>query len=222
MGRPLNGAERFYGRWAPVYDLVATSPLIRAWRERAVDSLDLSGGETVVDMGCGTGANFPHLQRAVGPEGRVVGVDLVPEMLTEAERRTEATGWENVHVVRGDATRPPIDAADAILSTFVVGMFPDPKPVVRTWFDVVEAGGRVTLCNATRTTRTAARPLNALFRVYVRFTNAGTKWRIRSPVHLLDARWATASDTLLEGTVDHRRERGRLGFLTLASGRLPE
>ena len=100
---------------------MATVPVVRPWRARCVVELALSPGDTVVDMGCGTGANFPALREQVGPSGTVVGVDLVGSMLRQARQRVEQNGWENVHIVQGDATRPPVEAADALTSTFVVG-----------------------------------------------------------------------------------------------------
>jgi demethylmenaquinone methyltransferase/2-methoxy-6-polyprenyl-1,4-benzoquinol methylase len=52
-------------------------------RKRAVRALNLQRGDTVVDIGCGTGLNFPLLQGAIGPEGTIVGVDLTDAMLSQ-------------------------------------------------------------------------------------------------------------------------------------------
>ena len=134
----VGATQRFYGRWARLYDLVATAPGVDSWRERTVDALDLEPGDTVVEMGCGTGANFPHLREAVGPEGRVVGVDLTRGMLRRASERVDREGWDNVELVQADATRPPVAGpVDAVLATFVVGMFADPRPAVDGWVDVL-------------------------------------------------------------------------------------
>ena len=73
MTGDVSTAQAFYGRWARLYDLIATFPGVGSWRARAVDSLGLSAGDRVVEMGCGTGANFPYLRERVGPEGQVVG-----------------------------------------------------------------------------------------------------------------------------------------------------
>ena len=74
----------FYDRLAARYDLLATAPVVRGWRELAAEALDLDPGDTVVEMGCGTGANVPALREQVGPEGRVVGVDLTAAVLDRA------------------------------------------------------------------------------------------------------------------------------------------
>ena len=61
----------------------------RGQRRRAVESLDLRPGDTVVDMACGTGLNFQLLENAIGADGRIVGVDLTDAMLAQARQRIE-------------------------------------------------------------------------------------------------------------------------------------
>ena len=64
----------------------------RAQRLRAVQALGLRRGDSVVDVACGTGLNFPLIEEAVGPEGRIVGVDLTDAMLAQAQHRIETNG----------------------------------------------------------------------------------------------------------------------------------
>ncbi len=111
--------QEFYTRWAALYDAIATrTPGVGSLRETAIDRLAPERGDVVVDMGCGTGANLPYLRERVGPSGVVVGVDFTPGMVAHARRRIVAEGWSNVHVVRGDATRPPFGlAADDLAAT---------------------------------------------------------------------------------------------------------
>lgn len=217
-----NLSATFYGTAAGLYDLVATAPGIQSWRARAVETLALDEGDTVVEMGCGTGANFPALREAVGASGRVVGVDLVPAMLGRAQRRIDDAGWENVHVVHGDATQPPVAAADGLISTFVVGMLADPRAAVRTWIQCVTSGGRVTLLNAARTKQGYARVLNVPFRLFVRIGAPGHRLGRGSPVKRLEQRWEEASGALFEGTTAHHEQRLGLGLVPLASGQVPE
>src|ERR1700704_1808049 len=77
----------------------------RAQRLRAVRALGLRPGDTVLDMACGTGLNFPLLQKAVGPGGRIVGVDLTDAMLARAQDRIEANGWAKANLVQGLSAR---------------------------------------------------------------------------------------------------------------------
>ncbi len=57
---------------------------LKAYRLLAIKKLSLQPGSFVIELGCGTGLNFPLLMEQIGPEGRVIGVDLTPEMLDVA------------------------------------------------------------------------------------------------------------------------------------------
>jgi ubiquinone/menaquinone biosynthesis C-methylase UbiE len=115
----------------------------RAQRLRAVQSLRLRPGDTVVDIACGTGLNFSLLEQVVGPEGRIVGVDLTDAMLAQAEQRIETNGWRNVSLVQADAAEldfPP--GVDAILSTYALTQVPECGVVVARGAAALARGGR--------------------------------------------------------------------------------
>ena len=96
-----------------------------AYRQRAVEALGLHTGDTVVEIGCGTGLNFALLQQTVGPMGRIIGVDLTDAMLEQARQRVADNDWSNVELVHRDAAeyRFPQDI-DGILSTFALALSP--------------------------------------------------------------------------------------------------
>lgn len=217
----LRATQQFYNRWAVLYDSLATAPGVTSWRERATETLTLSSGDTVLELGCGTGANFPFLREAVGPSGTVIGVDVAPGMLQQAQRRIDRRGWTNVHLVRGDATDPPIGAVDGLLTTFLVGMLGDPGAAVDSWLEQVRPGGQITLMNAERSNRPLVRPLNLAFRLFVRLTAPGFRGESRSPTRELERRWEEATKALFDGTVKHQEERLGAGFVVLASGTVP-
>ena len=75
----------------------------RAQRLRAVQALGLRAGDSVIDIACGTGLNFPLIEEVIGPDGRIVGVDLTDAMLARAQERIETNGWSNVSLVQADA-----------------------------------------------------------------------------------------------------------------------
>lgn len=123
-----------YDRSAGSYDLaLALFPVAGfragAYRRRAIAALGVQEGQTVVDLGCGTGHNLPLLARAVGEHGRVVGVDISAGALSRARRRTRAL--PQVEIVQADAAEvdlPPDTAR--VLSTFALSMMPDPEAVI--------------------------------------------------------------------------------------------
>ncbi|WP_336358325.1 class I SAM-dependent methyltransferase [Haloarcula sp. CGMCC 1.6347] len=213
----MTDAQSFYGRWARVYDWVANAPGVASWRDQGADSLALAPGDTVVEMGCGTGANVPVLRERVGPTGRIVGIDVTREMLDRARERSVRTGG-TVHYVQADAARPPVRAADAVLATFVTGIFEDPASAVDAWCDSVDPGGRVALLNFQRSPSALAAPLNLAFEGFVRLSAPGTRLSRRSHASAFERRVAAARERLTERTVARHYETMAGGFVGLLSG----
>src|SRR5680860_1453257 len=111
-------ARRKYARLARRYDvsLAVLQPWLSRYRRRAVDSLELRPGETVLDVGAGTGASLELLAAGVGPEGQVVAIEPSEAMLDAARRRADAASLRNVdfrHTTAQDASGLP--TADAAL-----------------------------------------------------------------------------------------------------------
>lgn len=224
-GRRAASTQAFYTRWGDLYDAIARhTPGVRRLRRRAVEALSLDPGDTVVEFGCGTGANFSFLREAVGPTGTVVGVDFTPGMVARAARRADR--WENVHVVRGDATRPPIRGAadgsaappDAVFASFLSGMLATPGDAVESWAALLAPGGRLGLLDLARSTG-AGRPLNPLFALVVRAsTPPGGDRSAATLTATLDERVAAAHRTLLETCRDPIHETTMLDFVRLSAG----
>jgi len=115
----------------------------RAQRLQAVRALGLRPGATVVDVACGTGLNFLLLEQAIGPNGRIVGVDLTDAMLGQARQRIETNGWRNVSLVQADAAEFDFPTkVDAILSTYALSHVPDCGDVIAHGAAALSRGGR--------------------------------------------------------------------------------
>jgi SAM-dependent methyltransferase len=124
MPRPASGrapdhdaALEQYRRRADGYDreLALFEPI----RSEAVAGLDLHRGDVVLDVGCGTGLSFELLHDRIGKGGRIVGIELCPEMLAKAQARVARQHWHNVDLVCAPAADARIDAfADAALFHF--------------------------------------------------------------------------------------------------------
>jgi len=114
-----------------------------AQRRRAVDALGLRPGDSVIDIACGTGLNFPPIEDAIGPDGRIVGVDLTDAMLAQAQDRRDANGWSNISLVQADAADfdfPP--DVDAILCTYALTQVPECAEVIARGTAALSEGGR--------------------------------------------------------------------------------
>lgn len=140
--------RHLYRRRARNYDISANLYYLLgirefAYRRKAVRALCLKRGDTVMEIGCGTGLNFKFLEDAVGPEGRVVGVDLTPEMLDGARRRIARNGWWNIELVQSDAAAYAFpDRTDEVISTFAMTLIPEYERVIRNGSAVLSPGKR--------------------------------------------------------------------------------
>jgi ubiquinone/menaquinone biosynthesis C-methylase UbiE len=147
-GRPQERLIETYRKKARHYDVTSRLYPVpgypqRAQRLRAVRALGLRAGDTVVDMACGTGLNFPLLERVVGPDGRIVGVDLTDAMLARAQDRIGTNGWGNISLVQADAAAFEFPAGvDAILSTYAMTQVPECAEVIAHGAAALAAGGR--------------------------------------------------------------------------------
>ena len=134
-------APTLYRRLAGSYDL--TTAWLEPYRHRAVSHLRLQPGDVVLDVGCGTGMSFETIQAAVGPSGRLVGVEPCPEMLAGARARVEAAGWDNVTLLEASAEEATVPGpVDAVLFAFTHDVMRSPKALANM-LGQVRTGGRL-------------------------------------------------------------------------------
>lgn len=112
-------------------------------RERAVELLSLRPGDVVIDVGCGTGLCFAALEAKVGERGRLIGIEQSVDMLEQAQKRIERSGWSNVDLVLGavDAVEIP-QMADAALFSFTHDVLRTPAALENV-VSHLRPGGRV-------------------------------------------------------------------------------
>ena len=115
--------------WAFWYDLLIWAITLgreRAFREKQIEFAHLAPGESVLDVGCGTGSLAILAKERVGPAGRVSGIDASPEMISRARKRAGKAGaevtFENAVV---EALPFPNASFDAVLSTVMMHHLPD-------------------------------------------------------------------------------------------------
>lgn len=154
MSNPRQEILDFFRDQASRYDLGVRAYRLMGidegrYRRDSVAALALHPGDTVIDLACGTGLNFPLLEKTVGAAGKIIGVDISPEMLEQARRRIEKAGWRNVELVQADLAQYAFPAGAAgILSTFSMYLIPEHDDVIRRGAAALPPAGRLAILDA--------------------------------------------------------------------------
>jgi ubiquinone/menaquinone biosynthesis C-methylase UbiE len=115
-------------------------------RKRAAARLNAKPGDRVLEIGCGTGRNFYHLREAVGPTGKVYGVDLSTGMLRKARALCERERWTNVELTQCDAAEYiPSEPLDGIIFGLSYNTMPHHLAVLRHAWKQLRPGGRIVI-----------------------------------------------------------------------------
>jgi demethylmenaquinone methyltransferase/2-methoxy-6-polyprenyl-1,4-benzoquinol methylase len=143
-----DSAAKYYDFALRLYGLIG---IRKAYRSRAVQTLGLQRGNCVVELGCGTGINFPLIVEQIGPEGRLIGVDLSPRMLACAQERVERAGWKNVELVQSDIVEYNFpEGVNGVLSIGVFGYLADCDRVIEAVSHALVPGGRLVIMDGKR------------------------------------------------------------------------
>jgi ubiquinone/menaquinone biosynthesis C-methylase UbiE len=123
--------------------------LPRGLRKKAVDLLTLRPGDRVLEVGCGTGRNFPYLYDAVGRSGHIYGVDLSSGMLRKANMLRDQHGWDNISLTQRDAADfSAPEQLDGVFFSLSYNTMPHHLKVLRQAWKQLHPGGRLVIMDA--------------------------------------------------------------------------
>jgi ubiquinone/menaquinone biosynthesis C-methylase UbiE len=141
---------RRYNRLAgiiPLFDWIFFQP--PGFRRKAAERLQLRPGDRVLEIGCGTGRNLGHLHTAVGPAGRVYGVDISPGMLGKARELCARHDWRNVMLTEQDAAEYAApEPLDGVLFGLSYNTMPHHLAVLQNAWSQLRPGGRLVVMDA--------------------------------------------------------------------------
>lgn len=156
VNRSKEDARASYNRLSRWYDVIAGSTE-KKYRDRGLEKLSAQPGERILEIGFGTGHCLVTLAQAVGPSGRVIGVDISDGMLAIARDRLQSEGLgERVNLHLGDAAKLDFIEAgslDGVFMSFTLELFDNPEipRVLQECHRILKPGGRLAVVSMTKT-----------------------------------------------------------------------
>lgn len=220
--------QKNYDTAAGYYDWLTGSVFegllgLAKYRRQAIDRLDDIEGATVLDLGCGTGRNFPLLQKRVGRKGRIIGVDYSMGMLTKARKRIREEKWTNIDLVRDDVVKlgTLLEPVDAVTAAWSLGIVYDLSTALKRALEMLRPGGYLSIMDFCR-----SRPehgwLKWLFPIYrfiLRRTGIDTAEDLNDA--LLRSKWRRGLRILDEGLERVQIAHYLFGAGLIVAGRKP-
>ncbi|MBL5767334.1 demethylmenaquinone methyltransferase [Heyndrickxia sporothermodurans] len=159
--------ESIYGNYDKMNSVISFQQHLK-WRKDTMNKMAVGKGKTALDVCCGTGDWTIALADAVGPEGKVIGLDFSKNMLKIAEEKVQTLGLKQVEIIHGNAMELPFedDTFDYVTIGFGLRNVPDYLHVLKEMYRVLKPGGLAVCLETSHPTLLGYRQL---FNFYFRF-----------------------------------------------------
>jgi len=151
MALTKSNIQKLYRRRAGSYDLSANLYYLIGFREAryrkiAISKLCLSEGDSVVEIGCGTGINFEYVLDYIGSRGKLIGIDLTDAMLEKAKERVKKNNWRNIELIQEDAAKYAFpNYISAVYSTFALTLVHEYEEIIKNIEESLQADGKLVI-----------------------------------------------------------------------------
>ena len=194
---------KWYDLIAPIYDKAIRS-LYLPYRRKVVKSLQLEPGQTVLDLGCGSGLNFELIMEGIGSQGKLIGVDFSIKMLKLAQKTIDQHGWKNVYLLQQDARQLNINELnihsnsgiriDRVLCTLGFSVFPNWENVFEKSYSLLERNGRYAIMDLYSKNRTFQTQIVNIL------ANSDISRRVWEPLQKICSNYSEERLSLMHGT----------------------
>lgn len=136
--------DNHYNKFSKLYDYgfgIGTLWLMGNMQRDAVKEIGLKKGDTVLDLGCGTGLLFKYLHAEVGDNGKIIGIDITPGMLEKAQDKINKNNWKNIELECADLADENLNIkADAAIFSLCLSLIPDCERVFKESLKLLKKG----------------------------------------------------------------------------------
>jgi len=116
-------------------------------RKKAINKLDLKPGQKVLDVACGSGSNFKHIEQQIGKKGHILAIDYTENMIKKAKKHAKKNHWHNIEFLQKDLAKAdlPCDHFDGIISTIGFCSIPDHKNALKNTLWSLKKRGKLVM-----------------------------------------------------------------------------
>lgn len=138
----LNDVEKAYSNYRqPIFSFKLLN-----LRKKVVSKLNLKPDDKVLDIACGTGLNFKHIEKLIGKKGKITGVDYTRGMLKSAEKLIKSNNYNNIKLIQADAARLKLNQKfDAVISTLGFSSIPAHKAALKIAVNSLKKGKKLVI-----------------------------------------------------------------------------